>query len=745
MEQEPHPMMSTILVRTLMDRRYFHGIREHATKGLAACAVPRIRNIGWFHLHKAFQELFCFPDSPMPRANDFSDREHYLLQCAIPIAMAGIRDAQGKVPLEVRRFFIDKIKFNDNSSNEHSDCFYLSTLISCLATSLASSQRTNSYAFNFGDNDDMEDENTEEERIKIEALNEMERYRRIDEWISSYQNTYTITAIDSIERLHKFGVVTNKIPVLMQYIRGHNADNVRLRAYRALVNLKLARKPMVIKLLLDNLCDDQSPHMREQLLGVFGEALGSIAIGDEEAEKPPPPKMDIDSGLVLEQEAPTDNKQFEIARKNLPEVALAALKSAVAEDDTFKSALWKAILSPKLALCEMVDLLDIAALLFEPSNNLIVTLALPPTYRVEHLGKAKLRFFKGNSFRSRPSEFAGLGLQDWNLVQQHAMNYTGPISKEVTEHQAQVKNLANEEKRKHDQRLELEAQLAALQRAEQLKAQKKASSAMSPPPVPAPAEAGTVKLSLKRKPSVDVGRAASPKAPKIQKTTNGSAVSSPVVARSPSAIPSAKRSATPSRASAPAIKLAKPKPVSRWSRMVQLKTPGPLGQRVQEILSKPPARRGSDSASRTGSQTPAPTTAQSPPPNAQHGSSPAAAAAPFPSSVGWNMGSFRNYSSPSSASPAQAALARVKTEDLETGGTLATPASGISPMNMTFSRPTASVNGGSSAKASPAPESVASEQDGRKDDSVLHDGAPPKPTRKLTLKLGPKARQLNLS
>ena len=110
--------MSTILIRTLMDGRYFHGIRTLAAAGLARCAVDHLGFIGQYHLEKAFQDFFCIPDSPMPRANDFSDRTTYIIQCAIPKAMARIRDINSRVPMNVRRFFVDKLKFNDNSNNE---------------------------------------------------------------------------------------------------------------------------------------------------------------------------------------------------------------------------------------------------------------------------------------------------------------------------------------------------------------------------------------------------------------------------------------------------------------------------------------------------------------------------------------------------------------------------------------------------------------------------------------------------
>lgn len=101
-----------------MDRRYFHGIRTAAAAALAKHAKDELDWIGLFHLEKAFQELFCFVDSPMTRSNNFSDRTSYYIQCAIPQAMAKVRDNEGRVPLRIRNFLLEKLKFNDNSNNE---------------------------------------------------------------------------------------------------------------------------------------------------------------------------------------------------------------------------------------------------------------------------------------------------------------------------------------------------------------------------------------------------------------------------------------------------------------------------------------------------------------------------------------------------------------------------------------------------------------------------------------------------
>jgi len=116
--QKEHPLISTIFLRTLMDRRYFHGIRVAAARALVKHAKEEINWLGLYHLEKAFQEMFCLPDSPMTRSNDFSDRAAYVLQLVIPEAISRVRDVSGKTPMRVKRFLYDKLKFNDNSNNE---------------------------------------------------------------------------------------------------------------------------------------------------------------------------------------------------------------------------------------------------------------------------------------------------------------------------------------------------------------------------------------------------------------------------------------------------------------------------------------------------------------------------------------------------------------------------------------------------------------------------------------------------
>lgn len=116
--QREHALISSIFVRTILDRRYFHGIRTAATKALVKHAKQEVDWIGLFHLENAFQELYCLPNSSMARSNDFSDRSSYAVQLALIEAISEVRDEDGRTPMRVKQFLYEKLKFNDNSNNE---------------------------------------------------------------------------------------------------------------------------------------------------------------------------------------------------------------------------------------------------------------------------------------------------------------------------------------------------------------------------------------------------------------------------------------------------------------------------------------------------------------------------------------------------------------------------------------------------------------------------------------------------
>ena len=117
-QPQKHPLVPTILVRTFLDNRYFHGIRTAAIEALGEYAVMHRDELAAFHIEKAFRELFCHGDSRMSKPNDFSHYPSYFIQCSLPRAISGIRDQSGRAPLSVRKFLYEILRYNDNGENE---------------------------------------------------------------------------------------------------------------------------------------------------------------------------------------------------------------------------------------------------------------------------------------------------------------------------------------------------------------------------------------------------------------------------------------------------------------------------------------------------------------------------------------------------------------------------------------------------------------------------------------------------
>ncbi|KAM0724261.1 hypothetical protein Q7P37_000143 [Cladosporium fusiforme] len=711
-----HQTSLSVLVRTLMDTRYFHGIRTIAADAIAVIAKNNLQEVGQFQLEKAFSEMFCVENTHMPRPNDWSSRINYILQCALPQSMAKLRDADGKVPLGVRRFFVDKLKFNDNSTNEFSDAHYISMLMTCLADSLVVSHREPqaSYTFEFGEDEPMEDDNNPDAEFEKEAISEIERYRRIDEWISTYHNVYSMTAIDCLQKLTRANIVKDKTRELLEYTRAENAVNVRLVAFRCLTETGITRKISMMRYLLHSLADDRSPVFRQELLTCFGEALGHIALGDGDSDPAPAPAAN-DTGLVLEQEVNHELRHLEATRKTTPEGALAALKNALQKEQGFNDALWYAATSPILTLEEVGAIADIAALVFDAKVSLGVILKYPRHWRVVNEGRGKVRFLTHGAYRTAPRK--GLPFDDWSILQNLGLQYKGPLDEEIKQKQATEKEIAAIKLK-----LEHEQKMAAIEAARAAAAAQSQQAAMPPPTtLPTPvAEKSGLKLSLnnlnKRKQSTSLTpREGSPKTQKVaRQQTPGGFSGSPAPRSSPSTVPKGRRGSTPSSA-APSFK----KPGQ--SKVVRLRLGKKGSARATSILSKtprprpPPVRVSSHSVDSNGRPDVTKSSQQRPKPN---GSAPGATLV-SPSSISaspsqsLNLGGFRSFGPTEPASEGKPSIKREPSVDRKSG------------MNGGAPRPIKSA----ASSAAPSPTSTAVPSGG----SSM---GPPK--KKLTLKLGQK-------
>ncbi|KAK6430619.1 Transcription initiation factor TFIID subunit 2 [Oleoguttula sp. CCFEE 5521] len=617
----------SVMLRTLMDKRYFHGIRTLAAKAIAETGRDRLRDVGMFMLEKAFSSMFCFEGKTMTRPNDWSDRVNFILQCAIPQAMVKLRDDEGKVPMAVRRFFVDKLKFNDNSNNEYSDAHYIATLMRCLAQSLVISHRKKqpTYDFEFGDHDPVPiDEVDRDADFEQEAFAEIERYRRIDEWISSYQNIYSTTAIECLQMLTKAGIVKDKVKELLSYTRAENAENVRIAAFECLTEIGTTRKMTMMAYLLRSLEESHSPAFRARLLACFGVALGHIAIGDDDDETDGVNGA-ADGGLIVEQAMSSEARHLALTRKLSPDGALKALKLALQGELVFADALWSAATSDTLSVDEVAAVADIAALVFEPRTSLTLSLKLPRKYHATNLGGGKIKFVADGPYRISP--VTPLLYEQWERMQQLGLKYTGRVGPDG---RAVVKAEPTPPPAE-DTAAILRRQIEDTNKRLQLS---HARPSMAPPASPVVAtptgEKPKIKIGIKRTASV-IEEA--PKPAKRQQTPS-SYVGSPMSARgSPAAVSKGRRSSTPGSVASVGRKAEK-------RRIVTLKFGKMAAARAAMILSSPP--RGKSSAARR----PSVEMQSQATPALVSSSVPAALAAPA-----WNPGGFRSFESTDSAPP----------------------------------------------------------------------------------------------
>lgn len=396
-----------------MDSRYFHGIRVTAARSLVRHAKDEVEWIGLYHLEKAFHELFCLPGSPMTRSNNFEDRAAYILQQEIPEAISKVRDNGGKTPLRVKRFLFDKLKFNDNSNNavstrgnirstsfmlislQFSDNFYVISLMRSLCHAMLgrNEARPDEELAHF----DMERvlENQAEEQLEKDTIAEFDRYRRMDEWSSSFQNLYSRAALQCQMQLMQAKIQSVDIMRFVPYTRAGTYDLLRLQAFECLVDLDISQNPDLLRWLIYTMTSDSSAYVRHHSQRIFGRALAQIAFG-----RPQETENTQAGGLIIEQESSTEIRQADLARRQTVSGALDALKKEIGKDPSIKEYMWAACNSPVLGILEMAELIDICRVLFDPVTSKVARLPLPRYWKVQNMGRGQLRFYKSSRLRT---------------------------------------------------------------------------------------------------------------------------------------------------------------------------------------------------------------------------------------------------------------------------------------------------------------------------------------------------------
>ena len=358
-----------------MDTRYFHGVRTAAAAAMPKSARQEMGWIGLKHLEKSFQALFCYPESSMTLPNDFADRASYLVRCAIVQAIAKVRDPFDKTPYRARKWLFDNLKYNDNSSNAYSDSHYIAILMKGLAEAHATKP-------SLDDAEDLAEPSDDSIQFHRECLEEMDRYRRIDEWIPAYQNIVSQAALEGKLMLIKAKATKLSLVDFLQYTSDTTSVHLRLKAYDLLMKICQVNNPAILRFFLTMLATETSPYLREQMIRRLSQTLASVAIGEnDESSAPSANTTTVEiGGLLVETEASTEVRKADHARKHTISGALEALRTELAGNETLKKGLWSAISSPTLSLRQVWSLLELCERIYIPQTSMVVKLRYPRYY-----------------------------------------------------------------------------------------------------------------------------------------------------------------------------------------------------------------------------------------------------------------------------------------------------------------------------------------------------------------------------
>ena len=254
--------------------------------------------------------------------------------------------------------------------------------------------------------DSSEDNHDDDIDFHRDCLEEIDRYRRMDEWIPSYNNVLSITVLDCKRRLVKAGAAEFGLIDFLQYTRDGTSEELRLGAFESMMDLDLVRNDKIFQWFLMVLGTDPSPFLREHMRRLFGKLLAALAIGEISVSTANPAAEE--DGLTIEhdgltiEDTSTDTRKKAIDRKKTVPGALEALKEEIGGNEVLRKGMWAAISSPAISLQEMGQLLDICALLYTPNSSLIVKLKYPRYWKCRKVGKGKLVFSHTARVRTAP-------------------------------------------------------------------------------------------------------------------------------------------------------------------------------------------------------------------------------------------------------------------------------------------------------------------------------------------------------
>ncbi|PWY99756.1 hypothetical protein BCV70DRAFT_162250 [Testicularia cyperi] len=378
--QMPSPVTCSMLTRTVLVEKYFYRVRTEAAHALVHCAVPQLDNLGLFHLLKLFRSRFCHepPEEAMqldpleipciPRANDFSNVPDYFLQRALIHAISRVRDPQGQTPANIKRFLIDLLRYNDNSTNPFVDDFYLAGIVSALGSAFVPVGEApySGSALHGRDTDvDSEDARSAESAFLLaHAIAEVERVQELDRLVPSYHNVITLAALDFQVVMMLANLKSRDLRLFFGYTRQGNFTPVRIAALDCLLLVSNLDHKVVARYCFALLRLDESRLVKRALARALCEslaiAMSTGVFGGGSLRGPEALLIEADTGRVDAAEKAKDAQL---------EAMLKTLKKEIGRSASVREGYLQALLAPSADSEARWALLKLGELLFRPAEE----------------------------------------------------------------------------------------------------------------------------------------------------------------------------------------------------------------------------------------------------------------------------------------------------------------------------------------------------------------------------------------
>jgi len=259
LERFPTAATRAALTHTIENEQAYYKVRCRATHCLTKVANSMAASWdGPPAMLVIFKRMFgSFAANNIIKQNDFSNLQNYFLQCNIPVAMAGLRNAHGICPPDVLNFLLDLFKYNDNSKNTFSDNYYRANLVTALGETVTP-------VVSMLQNDGViTSESLTEDTKKV--LEEITRYLNLEKLLPCYRYTVTTACLKAIRKLQKTGHLPPNPGLFKDYAKSGQFEDTRVAALECLVDyVKLEGKYDDLCFLLDLIEKDPVPSIRHK-------------------------------------------------------------------------------------------------------------------------------------------------------------------------------------------------------------------------------------------------------------------------------------------------------------------------------------------------------------------------------------------------------------------------------------------------------------------------------------------------